>query len=62
MVGDPQCPACMSPDGQTWPQRHFDGIAVNDCTGLVHCEEVPLPDSPGVASVMYRCDVCGDSL
>jgi hypothetical protein len=42
------------------PQRHSDGVV--DCTGLLHCDEFPVPGSLGGISVIYRCDVCGDSI
>jgi hypothetical protein len=61
-VGDSACPACDSPNGQHWPQRHHDGIVIKDCLGLVHCEEVPMPGSRGASSVVYGCDSCDDSI
>jgi hypothetical protein len=61
-VGNAACPACDSPDGQHWPQPHRDGIVIKNCLGLVHYEEVPTPGSRGASSVVYRCDLCGDSI
>jgi len=62
LVGDRHCRACHRDKQQAWPQAHYDGIVVKTCPGLVHCEEVPVPQSLGSSKLIYRCDVCGDSL
>jgi hypothetical protein len=50
-VGNAACPACDSPVGQHWPQPHCDGIVIEDCLGLVDCEEVWTPG----ARCVFRC-------
>lgn len=54
--GDPNCPACQSPDEKHWPQLHQD--AVSSCLGLVHVERFPENIKREGASVVYRCDQC----
>lgn len=56
-AGDPKCPACYSPPGEHWPQRHRD--AVSNCQGLVHAEMFPSKLGTQGAEVLHHCDVCG---
>jgi len=61
IVGDRDCPGCVSPEGQDFPQPHRD-VATN-CAGLMHAE-VFGGGSTAISgeAVLYRCDVCGESI
>ncbi|MGA9510319.1 MAG: hypothetical protein WBV55_17000 [Candidatus Sulfotelmatobacter sp.] len=60
VVGDKGCSGCQSPEGQEFPQPHGDSVV--SCSGLVHAEI--FADGPVAAgeTVLYRCDVCGESI
>ncbi len=60
-AGDRNCPGCESPEGQRFPQPHRDNVAT--CSGLVHAE-IFAEESKATAgeAVLYRCDVCGESI
>jgi hypothetical protein len=60
-VGDRNCPGCASPEGQDFPQPHRD-VATN-CSGLTHAETFAGdPNATAGEAVLYRCDVCGESI
>jgi hypothetical protein len=60
-VGEQNCQACQSPEGEQFPQLHADGVVV--CPGLVHAEIVAGDQNPAASeAVIYRCDVCGESI
>ena len=60
VVGNRNCPGCESPEGQQFPQPHRD-VATN-CSGLVHAEIFAGRSETAGEAVLYRCDVCGESI
>ena len=60
IVGDHSCPGCESPEGQQFPQPHRD--TATTCPGLIHAEIFGESKTTAGAAVLYRCDVCGESI
>jgi hypothetical protein len=60
VVGDRDCPGCTSPKGEEFPQPHGDGVA--KCPGLIHAEIFAGGSEIAGEAVLYRCDVCGESI
>jgi hypothetical protein len=60
-VGDRSCPGCENPEGQRFPRPHRDSVTT--CSGLVH-SEIFAEESKTTAgeAVLYRCDVCDESI
>ena len=59
-VGDKNCHGCESPVGDQFPQPHGDGVT--KCSGLVHAEIFAEESKTAGEAVLYRCDVCGESI
>ena len=60
VVGDRHCPGFESAEGQQFPQPHPG--AVTTCSGLVHAEIFGESKATAGEAVLYRCDVCGESI
>jgi hypothetical protein len=60
VVGDRNCPGCTSPEGEEFPQSHGDVVA--KCSGLMHAETLVGATVTAGETVVYRCDVCGESI
>jgi hypothetical protein len=60
VVGDKNCLGCQSPEGQEFPQAHGDAVVA--CSGLVHSEIFANAPATAGETVLYRCDVCGESI
>ncbi len=59
-VGDRNCHGCESPEAQRFPQPHRDQVA--KCAGLIHAEIFAGRSEIAGEAVLYRCDVCGESI
>jgi hypothetical protein len=60
LVGDQNCPGCEGPEGQKFPQPHLDQVI--KCAGLIHAEIFGESKATAGEAVLYRCDVCGESI